>query len=172
VGHWHPIQLSSEFSRLAAVQVCFGGYGEWHAVLPPAQHASPSLARPGWSDSESASPGEHGPRSLCQCDTQLPSLKGRRRISMQQSNTDTYKCVHTYTYTYEHSILSHVLFKFVFIHAHTCTYSTYTCRYIPNTYTRTCAFIHTVLSMPLHVPLRLLDSLKLTAARGLITVAA
>ena len=26
--------------------------------------------------------------SQCQCDTQLPSLKGR--ISMQQSNTDTY----------------------------------------------------------------------------------
>ena len=54
------------------------------------------------------------------CDTQLPSLKGR--ISMKQSNTDTYKCIHTYTYTYEHSILSHILFKFVFIHTHTCRY--------------------------------------------------
>jgi hypothetical protein len=31
---------------------------------------------------------EHGPGSRCQCDTQLPSLKGR--ISMNQSNTDTY----------------------------------------------------------------------------------
>ena len=43
------------------------------------------------------------------------------------------------------------LCSYIHIHAHTC-------RYIPNTYTRTCAFIHTVPSMPLHVQLRLLDS--------------
>ena len=60
------------------------------------------------------------------------------------------------------------------VHTHTCTYSTYTlaCRYIPNTYTRTCAFIHTVLSMPLHVPLRLLDSnSQPPAARAALTAA-
>ncbi len=54
------------------------------AVRPGAWHARARLVRLRVGESE------HGPRSLarCQCDTQLPSLKGR--ISMQQSNTDTY----------------------------------------------------------------------------------
>ena len=54
------------------------------------------------------------------------------------------------------------LCSYIHIHAHTCRYG------IPNTYPRTCDFINTVLFMPLHVPLRLLDRrtprLKSTAA--------
>jgi hypothetical protein len=132
VGHWHPIQLEFRVNRLA-VQVCFGGYGEWHAVLPPTwtwtSKLNGSLSPPsdpesgtpgrGWSDSESASPSTapgHGVSVTLSCHL----WRGVSACNSQtQTHTSAYIHIHTHMNIPYLAIFYSSLCSYIHIHAHT-----------------------------------------------------